>query len=95
VKLLRRALLGLPASLWHPTLSVELAQMGIGRTDLLMTILFVLTMEVLQYYRERTGMPSLLSRQPVYIRWAVYPTALLLIAVFGQNDAVPFIYFQF
>jgi D-alanyl-lipoteichoic acid acyltransferase DltB (MBOAT superfamily) len=55
-------------------------------------IVFAMLMHVI---RERYSVRELISRQPVWLRWSVYTSALTCILLFGEFHSRDFIYFQF
>jgi D-alanyl-lipoteichoic acid acyltransferase DltB (MBOAT superfamily) len=58
------------------------------------SFLLILFMEAVHIFQSRTSPIAFLDRQPIYIRWAVYYSILILLWT-GATESRQFIYFQF
>jgi alginate O-acetyltransferase complex protein AlgI len=55
----------------------------------------IAVMEFVQYYHAKNNIVLSITRQPVFIRWAVYSTIAMAILFLGNFGSEKFIYFQF
>ena len=68
---------------------------GLGRTDLLISVLLILFLETVHYFQGKKDISDYLAKKPVYIRWAVYYGLFFSILFLGIWEQRQFIYFQF
>jgi alginate O-acetyltransferase complex protein AlgI len=64
-------------------------------TTIGLAIVLIIFLETVQYLHFRYNLVRMLQKQPLYLRWIVYSTALLLLLIFGVFEKRQFIYFQF
>jgi len=69
--------------------------LGLGRTELVLSVLLILFLELVQYLQGKISIIKMLKEKPIYIRWAVYSGLIAMIIFFGVFDERQFIYFQF
>jgi len=70
--------------------------MGLGATETLTALIAIYILEILQWVQRRTSVRSLVSVQPIIIRWALYYGLVFCLLVYGRIEAnIEFIYFQF
>lgn len=81
---------------------VEKAQLGLFmfgldmRETLIMTSVFILFLEVLQWFQEyRVRFDEWIINRPTLLRWSVYVAGVFIILAFGKFDKQEFIYFTF
>jgi len=93
----------IPVALKDLTHFVRSRQIWFGKSDLTVfdqagvALCFglIFFMEMVHYIQTKTSIIDVIARKPIYVRWAVYYTAILLILYLGVFDRHQFIYFQF
>lgn len=74
-------------------------QQGLSFSELMITLLSVAVVWALDWASLRTDVLSLFLQQPVVVRWTLYYSLILVVAVFGYYggayDAAHFVYFKF
>ena len=95
------------SGLWHTagaffagnmTLFFELLtgpDLGIGRVGFLIAILSIVLLEIFHGIQRHGSIRHMLRGKPAWFRWTLYYAVIIMIAVFGVFQEVPFIYFQF
>jgi D-alanyl-lipoteichoic acid acyltransferase DltB (MBOAT superfamily) len=73
----------------------EYAELGVSIFDLGLGVAAVVALEIFQWATRHGEFPAWVRPQPIWIRWPVYYTLLLLVALFGTFSSQQFIYFQF
>ncbi|MFO0356664.1 MAG: MBOAT family O-acyltransferase [Sphingobacteriaceae bacterium] len=63
--------------------------------DFIIAILGIGILELVHYHQQNGSVRELLRKKPVYIRWAIYYTLVLMILFLGVYSQKQFIYFQF
>jgi D-alanyl-lipoteichoic acid acyltransferase DltB (MBOAT superfamily) len=67
-----------------------------GWYEWMIAVLALLLMESVHWVRERNGkLRTLIRRQPVWLRWSVYYSLVMVIFMFGKFEANEFIYSRF
>ncbi|MNS09294.1 Peptidoglycan O-acetyltransferase [compost metagenome] len=64
-------------------------------TNLIIGVAAVLALEAVHASQRHGGVRARLAAQPVWVRWAAYQTALLVMLMLGVYESHAFIYFQF
>lgn len=70
-------------------------ELGLGKLYLVRSLSSIVILESLQYLHSRKNLSDMLTRQPAYLRWAVYYTVFLSLLCLAVIDNRQFIYFQF
>ena len=65
------------------------------KKDILIIVLSIGLMECVHFIQRRQSPVALLSRRPIWFRWAVYYALIMIIVTFGSFEKTQFIYFQF
>ena len=74
----------------------SLSVIGVSQRELAIAILAIALMEAVHLVQRKGSVREMMSRQPVYVRWAAYYLILAGIVFFGAfNQSQQFIYFQF
>ncbi len=68
---------------------------GVGWFGLIYCFIIIGFMEFVHLIQEHRGMRQFLDNKPIWLRWSIYLTIILLILLFGVSDSTEFIYFQF
>ena len=71
------------------------APMGSGKLGLVFSLGLIAFMESIHMMQEHVHMRQFLSKRPIFVRWPIYMTIILLILLFGVFNDTEFIYFQF
>lgn len=69
--------------------------LGLSKTDLIIAFISILFMEFIHLLQLTKSIRLRLSTKPIWIRWSVYYTAIVIILILGVFDNNQFIYFQF
>lgn len=69
--------------------------LNVSEIGLIITILFIIFMEIVHFLQRHIRMRMFLSDKPIWLRWTVYSVIVLGILIFGEFEGTPFIYFQF
>ncbi|MEL0455565.1 MBOAT family O-acyltransferase [Flavobacteriaceae bacterium SZ-1-7] len=63
--------------------------------ELILSIIFILGVQTVHYYKGNDKIYDLVIGQPAYVRWSYYVAYVFIIALFAINRQNTFIYFQF
>ena len=69
--------------------------LGLGKGSLVLSVLLIIFLETVHYFKSKTNITKIFTEQPVYIRWAIYYGFVIIILLFGVFENRQFIYFQF
>ncbi|MBU0496543.1 MAG: MBOAT family protein [Candidatus Thermoplasmatota archaeon] len=73
---------------------LETTWLGMSWTGIMIAVCAIVAMEIVHLIQEKNMSLQLLSMRPVWVRWSVYLSLILVILLFGVFER-PFIYFQF
>ena len=68
---------------------------GIGMQGLMISFIFIIMMEIIQFVQEKRSIIGLVVKYPMWTRWTAYVSLMLIILLFGIFESTQFIYFQF
>lgn len=69
--------------------------LGLKNRELFLAVFSIIVMEFIHFLQRKRSITSILSQQPVIIRWLVYYALIIAIISFGEYSMQEFIYFQF
>jgi len=76
-----------------------MVQQGLSSTELTVALLSATAVWVLDWMSLRMDLLARLNREPVFVRWALYYSVILVVVVFGRYggtySAADFVYFKF
>ncbi len=75
--------------------SFENIPLSLGRSGFRIAVVSILLMEFIHLTQEKVSIIRLISRRPLWIRWACYYAILMGILFYGVFEESAFIYFQF
>lgn len=76
-------------------LDLALLTSPIGAADFWIAIIAIGVMLIFEYFLGQENPASFIGKQPTWLRWTMYYSALTTIIFFGVFEKSPFIYFQF
>lgn len=79
----------------HSIKAHQMPWLGKLEVDLGLCFSLIFFMEFIHYLQIKTHLIEYVSRKPIFVRWGIYYTMLLLILFFGVFHDTAFIYFQF
>jgi D-alanyl-lipoteichoic acid acyltransferase DltB (MBOAT superfamily) len=68
---------------------------GISAGIIELSFLFIILLIIIEFFNFEFHLVTLLKRQPLLVRWSVYYSAIVFLALFGVFEDRQFIYFQF
>ena len=69
--------------------------LGLNKYEILLALFSVMVLEFIEIKQRKFSIKNFLATKPVYIRWLLYYSVIVMILFLGEFSTNEFIYFQF